>query len=112
LRCPHLLRMRSYSALAFFGISSIGGSIPLLRSQSRKARPVPLGQALHSCNGTWRKSSSSSLSAIVPCAIVSQHDHALVLNHRRDNRRWIVIVNETALSGAHGAHFAPYRAID
>jgi hypothetical protein len=57
-----------YSDVVFFGISSNGGSIPLLRSQSRNARPVPLGQALHSCNGTWRKSSSSSLSVIVPLA--------------------------------------------
>jgi hypothetical protein len=50
------------------GSSSMGGSIPLPRSQSRKANPVPAGQTLHSWNGTCRKSSNSSLSVIVPSA--------------------------------------------
>ena len=60
--------MRVYSDLVPLGISSIGGSIPLLRSQSRKAKPVPADHALHSCNGTCGKSSSSSPSVIVPLA--------------------------------------------
>jgi hypothetical protein len=47
-----------------------------------------------------------------PCPIVRQHYHAIVLNHRRNNRRWIVVMSEAALRGTHPAHFALHCALD
>jgi hypothetical protein len=43
---------------------------------------------------------------------VREHYHAIVLDHRGDNRCWIIVVHETAVRGTHAARFILKSALD